>query len=109
MACSFHHHLITTFDKPQSPSLRTLPLYLDSPNKFMVASFGQVVVGSPGAGKTTYCNGMSCYLRALGRQVAIINLDPANDNPPYKADVDMGQLVTLQVSPQEIAFICPQS
>jgi hypothetical protein len=31
--------------------------------------FGQLVIGPPGSGKTTYCNGVSQYLRALGRKV----------------------------------------
>ena len=29
--------------------------------------FGQVVVGPPGSGKTTYCNGMSQFLSLIGR------------------------------------------
>ena len=29
--------------------------------------FGQVVIGPPGSGKTTYCNGMSQFLSLLGR------------------------------------------
>ena len=41
--------------------------------------FAQVVIGPPGSGKTTYCEGMRQYLEGVGRQVAIINLDPAND------------------------------
>lgn len=41
--------------------------------------YGQVVVGAPGSGKTTFCNGMQQYLRLLGRNVWVINLDPAND------------------------------
>ncbi|KAI5683508.1 hypothetical protein M9H77_04736 [Catharanthus roseus] len=41
--------------------------------------FGQVVIGQPGSGKTTYCNGMSQFLQLIGRKVAVINLDPAND------------------------------
>ncbi|KAF3791141.1 GPN-loop GTPase 2 [Nymphaea thermarum] len=45
--------------------------------------FGQVVVGPPGSGKTTYCNGMSQFLKLIGRKVAVINLDPANDALPY--------------------------
>ena len=28
--------------------------------------FGQVVIGPPGSGKTTYCNGMSQFLSLLG-------------------------------------------
>lgn len=62
-------------------------------------SFGQLVVGPPGnliniiieisniymntgCGKTTYCDGMSQFLRGIERPVSIINLDPANDNIP---------------------------
>ncbi|KAM7255981.1 hypothetical protein ACFE04_011722 [Oxalis oulophora] len=45
--------------------------------------FGQVVIGPPGSGKMTYCNGMSQFLQLIGRKVAVINLDPANDSLPY--------------------------
>lgn len=57
--------------------------------------FGQVVIGPPGSGKTTYCTGMSQFLTGFGREVAIINLDPANDILPYKADIDISDLITL--------------
>jgi len=43
--------------------------------------YGQVVAGPPGAGKTTYCAGMQEYLRLLGRNAWVINLDPANEVP----------------------------
>ncbi|KAL3921427.1 MAG: hypothetical protein SGILL_002750, partial [Bacillariaceae sp.] len=43
--------------------------------------YGQVVAGPPGSGKTTYCVGMQDYLRQLGRNVWVINLDPANEVP----------------------------
>ncbi|KAG5176591.1 hypothetical protein JKP88DRAFT_159087 [Tribonema minus] len=60
--------------------------------------FGQIVVGPPGSGKTTFCHGMSQYLTALGREVAIINLDPANhgERLPYKPAVDIEDLVSLE-------------
>lgn len=58
--------------------------------------FGQVVIGPPGSGKTTYCNGMQQYLRAVGRPVALVNLDPANDVLPYTPDVDIADLVALE-------------
>lgn len=58
-------------------------------------SFGQLVIGPPGSGKTTYCNGMQQYLQLLGRKVAIVNLDPANDALPYEAAIDVGELVAL--------------
>lgn len=41
--------------------------------------YGQVVVGPPGSGKTTFCDGMQQYTRLLGRDTWVINLDPANE------------------------------
>lgn len=38
------------------------------------ASFGQVVIGPPGCGKTTYCEEMGKLLQEVGRKVAIINI-----------------------------------
>ncbi|XP_077984533.1 GPN-loop GTPase 2-like [Glandiceps talaboti] len=57
--------------------------------------FGQFVIGPPGAGKTTYCAAMKQFMEGLGRKVAIINLDPANDNIPYEVAIDLSSLVTL--------------
>ncbi|KNA17340.1 hypothetical protein SOVF_080470 [Spinacia oleracea] len=57
--------------------------------------FGQVVIGPPGSGKTTYCNGMSQFLPQIGRKVAIINLDPANDALPYDCAVNIEDLIKL--------------
>jgi GTPase SAR1 family protein len=57
--------------------------------------FAQVVVGPPGSGKTTYCQGMAQYMESLGRKVAIVNLDPANDTLPYKPKVDLSDLIQL--------------
>ena len=31
----------------------------------------------------------------MGRDVAIVNIDPANENVPYKADVDVADLIKL--------------
>ncbi|KAM6576130.1 hypothetical protein CsatB_027967 [Cannabis sativa] len=57
--------------------------------------FGQVVIGPPGSGKTTYCNGMSQFLQLIGRKVAIINLDPANDSLPYECAINIEDLIKL--------------
>ncbi|CAM9156678.1 unnamed protein product [Ectocarpus fasciculatus] len=60
--------------------------------------FGQVVVGPPGSGKTTYCLGMCQYMKAIGRDAAVINLDPANHGKglPYTAAVDIQELVSVE-------------
>ncbi|XP_048882113.1 GPN-loop GTPase 2 [Brienomyrus brachyistius] len=58
--------------------------------------FGQVVIGPPGSGKTTYCLGMRDFLGKLGRKVAVVNLDPANEALPYTCAVDISELVTLE-------------
>ncbi|ORY33780.1 cytoplasm protein [Naematelia encephala] len=60
------------------------------------SAFGQLVTGPPGAGKTTYCNGMHQFLTALGRPVHIINLDPAVPNPPYPCSINITSLITLE-------------
>jgi GTPase SAR1 family protein len=52
----------------------------------MAPFYGQVVAGPPGSGKTTYCTGMQEYLRLLGRDAWVINLDPANEVPPSKQE-----------------------
>lgn len=58
--------------------------------------FAQLVIGSPGAGKSTYCNGMQQFMGAIGRKASIVNLDPANDILPYDAAIDVRSLVTLE-------------
>jgi|TARA_A100001015_G_C15031468_1_gene733507 GTPase SAR1 family protein len=42
--------------------------------------YGQVVVGPPGAGKTTYCHGIQQFMQAMGRECAVVNLDFANEH-----------------------------
>nr|XP_032829297.1 GPN-loop GTPase 2 [Petromyzon marinus] len=61
-----------------------------------LGGFGQAVIGPPGSGKTTYCGAVQRLLATeLGRPVAVINLDPANDSLPYSCAVDISELVTL--------------
>ena len=70
--------------------------------------YGQVVIGAPGAGKSTYCNAMRQFLQALPRPCACVNLgkftnllqfnalsDPANDLLPYDCEVDVCRLVNV--------------
>lgn len=58
--------------------------------------YGQLVLGPPGAGKTTYCQNMSELLKNLGRQVIVVNLDPANDMMSYKPDIDIMNLISVE-------------
>ena len=58
--------------------------------------FGEIVVGSPGSGKSTYCYGKHQLFSALNRPISIVNLDPANDNIPYPCAIDVASLITLQ-------------
>ncbi len=39
-----------------------------------------MVVGPPGAGKTTYCTGIQQFMEQMGRECAVVNLDFANEH-----------------------------
>jgi len=58
--------------------------------------FGQVIVGPPGSGKSTYCAGLQQFYKGIGRACAIVNLDPANELLPYSAAVDIVDLVSAR-------------
>ncbi|XP_009706743.1 PREDICTED: GPN-loop GTPase 2 [Cariama cristata] len=58
-------------------------------------AFGQVVIGPPGSGKTTYCHDMQEFMGRIGRKVMVVNLDPANETMPYQCAVDIAELITL--------------
>lgn len=62
----------------------------------MTSLFGQLVIGPPGSGKTTYCDAMCKLLTELGRKVAVINIDPANDNLTYTPSLDISELITVE-------------
>ncbi|EZG56393.1 ATP-binding protein, partial [Gregarina niphandrodes] len=75
-----------------------------------MVEYGQLVVGPPGSGKTTYCEGMRQLLESLKRPHLVINLDVANDWVTKKEfrsqggqivdfadpDVDVRDLITLE-------------
>ena len=58
--------------------------------------FAQIVIGPPGSGKSTYCDGMQQFLSAIGRKCSVVNLDPANDRTSYPCALDIRDLVTLE-------------
>jgi GTPase SAR1 family protein len=95
--------------------------------------FGQLVTGSPGSGKTTYCKAAADFLRAqgrrlplmhasssmmlvavvlpiidnpasppsAGREICVVNLDPADDNPPYDCSIDMKDIASVSEKQRE--------
>lgn len=57
--------------------------------------FGQVVIGPPGSGKSTYVQGLQQILTQINRPAFFVNLDPANDTLPYECDADIRTLHPL--------------
>ncbi|KXS98210.1 hypothetical protein AC578_261 [Pseudocercospora eumusae] len=57
-----------------------------------------VAIGAPGAGKSTLCNGLQQFMRAVARPCSVGNLDPANDNMAgtYEAALDVRDLVSIE-------------
>lgn len=73
--------------------------------------FGQVILGPPGSGKTTYCAAAAALMRAAGRRCAVVNLDPANDRRrqpaaggPPPLEVDVMDLVCLESVMKELGL-----
>lgn len=82
--------------------------------KVAESHFGQIVIGPPGSGKTTYCFKVcDFYKQKLNRMVAVINLDPANENMMYKPAIDVMELIcaedvmsTLNLGPNGALMYC---
>jgi predicted PilT family ATPase len=58
--------------------------------------YGQLIIGPPGSGKSTYCHKMNEFYCQLGRNVSVINLDPANEGMNYEPEIDIMHLVTVE-------------
>eukprot|EP01024_Parvocaulis_polyphysoides_P061225 TRINITY_DN6765_c0_g1_i1.p1 TRINITY_DN6765_c0_g1~~TRINITY_DN6765_c0_g1_i1.p1 ORF type:complete len:318 (-),score=31.57 TRINITY_DN6765_c0_g1_i1:260-1159(-) len=61
-----------------------------------MSGYGQIVVGPPGCGKTTYCAGLQQFLQGIGRKVSVVNLDPGNDEVAYECDVDVREIIHVE-------------
>lgn len=61
-------------------------------------TFGQVIVGPPASGKSTYCAGMQQWMDCIHRDMIVVNLDPANESNllRYKAKVDINELIRVE-------------
>lgn len=70
--------------------------------KYSNPIYGQLVIGPPGSGKTTYCHRISEFYKKLDRNVAIVNLDPANEQMDYTAAIDIMQLITVQDAMEQL-------
>ncbi|KAF7637123.1 GPN-loop GTPase 2 [Meloidogyne graminicola] len=57
--------------------------------------YGQLVIGAPGAGKTTYCNALQQIFKSIKRPYVLVNLDPANENMPFETHVDINELISV--------------
>ncbi|KAF4555639.1 GPN-loop GTPase 2-like protein [Elsinoe fawcettii] len=58
--------------------------------------FAQLVIGPPGSGKSTYCDGVHQFFTAIERKCSVVNLDPANDRTNYPCALDIRDLVPLE-------------
>ncbi|CAB3408598.1 unnamed protein product [Caenorhabditis bovis] len=57
--------------------------------------YGVLVIGAPGAGKSTFCAGLGDIFQQLERPFMTINLDPANETMNYTPDVNITELITV--------------
>ena len=55
--------------------------------------FGILLLGPPGSGKSTLAAALLRACLAQGRPAVVVNLDPANESPPYECAVDVSELI----------------
>lgn len=57
--------------------------------------YAQLVMGPAGSGKSTYCNLLHKHCEVIGRQVKVVNLDPAAEYFEYPLTADIRDLIQL--------------
>ena len=69
---------------------------MESIEKEVNQKFGQLIIGAPGSGKTTYIKAMKEFYSKCGSKTLSVNLDPANDNKNSIFDIDIRNLINLE-------------
>ncbi|KCV68039.1 hypothetical protein H696_05507 [Fonticula alba] len=80
--------------------------------RLRTVQFAQIVIGSPGSGKSTYCDAALRLLKSIGRPTAYVNFDPAigyeatedTEGLLAQADLDIRDLVDLTSVQDEFAL-----
>lgn len=66
--------------------------------------FAIMVIGPAGAGKTSLCHSLQTHGSVEKRAIYVANLDPAADTLPYRADIDIRELITVDDAMSELNF-----
>ncbi|BFG25551.1 hypothetical protein CerSpe_118250 [Prunus speciosa] len=66
--------------------------------------YAQLVIGPAGSGKSTYCSKLHEHCTTVGRNIHIINLDPAAENFDYPVAMDIRELVSLDDVMEELGL-----
>lgn len=64
--------------------------------------FGQIIIGTAGAGKSTYCEAIQNMGSLLKRTIHIINLDPACEKFYYSPLIDINDLISVTDVQEEL-------
>ena len=66
--------------------------------------FAQLVMGSAGTGKSTYCDAIQQHAAAKGRTVRVANFDPAAEHFKYPVAFDIRDLISVDDVQAEMQF-----
>ena len=67
-----------------------------------MTKYAQLVMGTAGAGKSTYCRVMQEHCGAAGRRVRVGNLDPAAESFGYEVAFDVRELISADDAMEEL-------